>query len=121
MQKIKSIYPYAVINVINTCIGGENSVQGAKRFDDEVLSHQPNVLFINYALNDRGVGLEKSYSAWSEMIKKAKSRNIKVSLITPSPDQSVDYQKWFLVSRQSRENVILCTLRPFHAKSLNPE
>lgn len=92
LKKIKSIYPLAVVNVINTSIGGENSLQGAKRFNEQVLTHQPDVLFIDYALNDRRAGLEKSYIAWNEMIKKAKSSNIKVILITPSPDQSVNYK-----------------------------
>lgn len=91
LKKIKAKYPYAVVNVIVTAIGGENSVQGAKRFEKTVLNHNPDVLFIDYALNDRGVGLSESYKAWDEMIKKAKSKNIKVILLTPSPDQRVDY------------------------------
>lgn len=91
LEELKSNYPYAVVNVIITSIGGENSVSGAKRFDNEVLNYQPDVLFIDYALNDRGVGLAKSYKAWDEMIKKAKKENIKVILLTPSPDQRVDY------------------------------
>ena len=68
LKKIKSIYPYAVVNVIVTAIGGENSVRGAERFQRDVLIHKPDVLFIDYALNDRGVGLEKSHVAWSQMI-----------------------------------------------------
>jgi hypothetical protein len=32
------------------------------------------VFFIDYALNDRGLGLEKSYKAWDEMIKKGKKK-----------------------------------------------
>ena len=91
LQKIKAAYPLAVVNTIVTSIGGENSVKGAKRFDAEVLNHNPDVLFIDYALNDRGAGLEKAYAAWDEMIKKAKSNNIKVILLSPSPDQRVDY------------------------------
>jgi len=91
LEKLKSNYPYAVVNVINTSIGGENSISGARRFDKEVLNHQPDVLFIDCALNDRGAGLEKSYKAWDEMIKKAKRENIKIILLTPSPDQRVDY------------------------------
>ena len=91
LKKIKSQYPYAVVNVIITAVGGENSISGAKRFDNEVLNHQPDVLFIDYALNDRGAGLERSYKAWDEMIKKAKRENIKIILLTPSPDQRVDY------------------------------
>ena len=92
LQKIKEAYPFAVVNTIVTGIGGENSVKGAKRFDAEVLNHNPDVLFIDYALNDRGAGLEKAYAAWDEMIKKAKSNNIKVILLSPSPDQRVDYE-----------------------------
>ena len=91
LKEIKARYPYAVVNVIVTAIGGENSVQGAERFESDVLIHKPDVLFIDYALNDRGVGLEESYDAWNIMIKKAKEQHIKVILLTPSPDQSVDY------------------------------
>lgn len=91
LKKIKALYPYAVVNVIVTAIGGENSIAGAKRFDNEVLNHEPDVLFIDYALNDLGAGLEKSYEAWDEMIKKAKKENTKVILLTPSPDQRIDY------------------------------
>ncbi|MBT5425969.1 MAG: SGNH/GDSL hydrolase family protein [Bacteroidetes bacterium] len=91
LKELKSIYPYAVVNTIVTAIGGENSISGAKRFENDVLVHKPDVLFIDYGLNDRGAGLEKAYAAWDEMIKKAKDQNIKVILLTPSPDQRVDY------------------------------
>ena len=91
LKKIKELYPYAALNVIVTAIGGENSVSGASRFDKDVLIHKPDVLFIDYGLNDRRAGLEKSYKAWDEMIIKAKSKGIKVILLTPSPDQRVDY------------------------------
>ena len=91
LKKVKSIYPHAVVNVIITSIGGENSIEGAKRFKRDVLIHKPDVLFIDYALNDRGAGLEKSYKAWGQMIKKAKKEHIKVILLTPSPDQRVDF------------------------------
>ena len=43
-------------------------------------------------MNDRGVGLEKSYAAWDEMIKKAKNKNIEVLLLSPSPDQREEYE-----------------------------
>ncbi len=85
---LKEFYPNAVINVIVTAIGGENSVQGAARFDREVLSHHPDVLCFDYALNDRGVGLERARLAWIEMIRKAKAANIKVILLSPSPDMA---------------------------------
>lgn len=93
LKELKSIYPYAVINVINTSIGGENSIGGEKRFELDVLNHRPDVLFIDYALNDRRIGLDKSHEAWSQMIRKALKEDIKIILLTPSPDQNVDILK----------------------------
>ena len=90
LQELKKLYPYAVVNVIVTAIGGENSEQGAKRFENDVLVHQPDVLFIDYALNDLGLGAERSRQAWESMIRKAQERNIRVILLTPSPDQRID-------------------------------
>ena len=87
---LKKRYPHAVINVIVTAIGGENSVRGAERFEAEVLTHRPDILLIDYALNDRGVGLEKARAAWVSMIQQAQSRNIKVILLTPTGDHRAD-------------------------------
>lgn len=87
-QEIAEHYPYAVINVITTAIGGENSISGAGRFEKEVLNHCPDVLFIDYALNDRGIGIEASEKAWRNMIEKSLSLGIKIILLTPTPDWS---------------------------------
>lgn len=91
LKKLKTIYPLAVVNVIVTAIGGENSVKGAERFERDVLIHKPDLILIDYSLNDRGVGLEKAYLAWNQMIKSAKNQGVKVILLTPSPDQNVNY------------------------------
>lgn len=88
--KLQRHYPYSVANAITTAIGGENSIQGEKRFKSEVLPHKPDVLFIDYALNDRRIGLEKTKEATEKMIRMALRKHIKVILITPSPDLKVD-------------------------------
>jgi lysophospholipase L1-like esterase len=90
LQQVKSLYPTAVVNVIVTAIGGENSEQGLKRFSKEVLVHRPDVLFIDYALNDRKPGLSKAKAATEKMIRKALKKNILIVLLTPSPDLQVD-------------------------------
>ena len=90
LEQIKSNYPFTVVNIINTSIGGENSESGEKRFESQVLNHKPDVLFIDYALNDRGIGLVRAKIAWEKMIRAALDKNIKVFLLTPSPDQTVD-------------------------------
>jgi len=90
LKELKKQYPYAVINIINTSIGGEESKAGAKRFKSQVLPHQADVLFIDYALNDRQIGLDEAKKAWEKMIKKALKMNIKIILLTPSPDKKLD-------------------------------
>lgn len=90
LKALKALYPNAVINVIVTAIGGENSVQGAKRFRKTVLNHRPDVLFIDYALNDRRLGLEASRKAMEKMIREAQKKHIKVILLTPSADTQVN-------------------------------
>jgi lysophospholipase L1-like esterase len=90
LQQVKSLYPTAVVNVIVTAIGGENSEQGLKRFKKEVLAHRPDVLFIDYALNDRKPGLSKAKMATEKMIRKALKKNIRIILLTPSPDLQVN-------------------------------
>ncbi|WP_158839517.1 SGNH/GDSL hydrolase family protein [Polaribacter sp. L3A8] len=112
LQKLSAKYPTAVINTIKTSIGGENSIQGARRFDEDVLVYKPDVLFIDYSLNDRSQGLEATYAAWDEMIKKAVAKGIKVILLTPSPFRDVDmlstttelYQHTEQVKRLAIEN-----------------
>ena len=87
-RALKDRYPYAVLNVIVTAIGGENSESGAKRFEKDVISLRPEVVTIDYALNDRRIGLPRSEAAWGSMITNAMQHGIKVILLTPTPDLS---------------------------------
>jgi acyl-CoA thioesterase I len=90
LREIKKIYPYAVVNTIVTAIGGETSKSGAERFESDVLNHKPDVLFIDYILNDRLISHKESKDSWEFMIKKTLENNIKLILLTPSPDEEVD-------------------------------
>jgi lysophospholipase L1-like esterase len=90
LKKVNDFYPYSVVNTITTSIGGEQAEQGAKRFKEEVLVYKPDVLFIDYALNDRSIGLERAKIAWEQMIKEALAYGTKVILLTPTPDLKED-------------------------------
>ncbi|MFN3381092.1 MAG: SGNH/GDSL hydrolase family protein [Runella zeae] len=92
LKQLKAEYLHAVVNIINTSIGGEDSQKGAARFETEVLVHRPDVLFIDYALNDRRIGLAEAEKYWREMIGKALQKSVKVILLTPSPDQRVNLE-----------------------------
>jgi lysophospholipase L1-like esterase len=83
---LKERFAYAALNVIVTAIGGENSAEGAARFEREVLCHRPDVVTIDYALNDRRIGLAQAETAWRAMIEQALARGVKVILLTPTHD-----------------------------------
>lgn len=89
---IKERFPFVVSNVIVTAIGGENSLKGAERFRKDALIHKPDILTIDYGLNDRSVGLEVAKVAWERMINEALNENVKVILCTPTWDNNY-YQK----------------------------
>ena len=115
-QELKSRYPHAVINVIVTAIGGEASIAGEARFRNDVLTHRPDVIFIDYALNDRRQEPAKVEAAWISMVRMAKEQKIPVILITPTGDSSAKLddpqdplcQRAELIRRVAKsENVLL--------------
>jgi len=79
-------YPFAVINVITTGIGGESSDNGAKRFSKDILSFHPDIVTIDYGLTDIFIGLEKAEESWISMIKDCQKKGIEVILLTPTAD-----------------------------------
>lgn len=89
--KMAERYQNAVFNVITTSIGGENAVQGATRFNDDVLPHRPDLILIDYALNDRPLPLEEVETAWRSMITDAKTAGIPLVLITPTGANNADF------------------------------
>ena len=89
-RKLNEIYKNAVISPIVTAIGGEQSESGGERFEKDVLVFNPDLIFIDYSLNDRRLGLEKAKTAWESMIRRALEMDIKVILLTPTPDLSED-------------------------------
>lgn len=86
---IKENHPHAVINAIVTAIGGETSVQGAARFERDVLSLRPDVIFIDYALNDRRLPEAEVETAWRAMARAAKAEGVPVVFLTPTGTSGV--------------------------------
>lgn len=45
-------FPQATVNVINAGVGGTSSYLGVHRVDDELLVHNPDLVFVEFAVND---------------------------------------------------------------------
>jgi len=82
-------YPFAPLNVIVTAKGGEDSASGSGRFQNEVLCHRPDVVTIDYGLNDRKLSPPRVRTHWSDMVEQALEVGSRVVLLTPSWDTSV--------------------------------
>ena len=52
MQKFQRRYPHASLRFWDAAVGGQGSQLGIFRLDRDVLSRQPNLLFLEYAVND---------------------------------------------------------------------
>jgi lysophospholipase L1-like esterase len=102
---IKERFPFAVLNVIVTAIGGETSPAGAERFDAEALCHRPSLVTIDYGLNDRRAGLEAAEKAWRRMIESALASGSRVILLTPSWDNTyfTGDEKWKLLEAHAAQ------------------
>lgn len=92
-RRLKERFPLAVVNIVTTAKGGESSDEGAARFENEVLNHRPDVVTLDYALNDRRIGLYSSEAAHRTMIEKARESGAKVILVGPNPDKRVIYDR----------------------------
>jgi acyl-CoA thioesterase I len=60
----------------------------AVRFDRDVLALKLDVVTLDYALNDRRIGLERARTNWVTMITQAQTTGARVILLTPTPDLS---------------------------------
>ncbi|MDR0450547.1 MAG: SGNH/GDSL hydrolase family protein [Treponema sp.] len=102
---IKDRFPFAVVNVIVTAIGGETSPRGAERFHDDALCHKPDLVTIDYGLNDRRAGLAQAGAAWRKMIEAALAKSVKVILLTPSWDTSffAGNEQWSLLESHAAQ------------------
>jgi acyl-CoA thioesterase-1 len=87
-REIKERFPFSIVNVIVTAVGGESSHHGSERFKSDVLCMRPRVVTLDYGLNDRMNALPSTESFWKRMIEEALADDVKIILMTPSWDQS---------------------------------
>lgn len=84
---IKERFPFAVVNVIVTAIGGETSDTGSERFARDVLTHRPDLVTIDYVLNDRGLPLDRVERNWRRMIEETLAAGSALILLTGTFDR----------------------------------
>ncbi len=62
-------YPQAKISEINAAIGGTGSGLGVFRLQHDVLRHRPDLLFVEFAVNDGGAAPEQIYRSMEGIVR----------------------------------------------------
>lgn len=83
-------FPKAGFTFINAGIGGDTAQGGAGRFQSHVLNEKPNVVTINFGMNDAGYGAfneaaNKNYvNKTAAMLEAAEKAGVRVVLMSPN-------------------------------------
>lgn len=84
---LRSLFPSAQVNIINSGISGDTAVNGVKRFERDVAAFHPDLVVIGFALNDSTFdedGKEPYKRAIGELIEKTKKIGAECILLTPN-------------------------------------
>jgi lysophospholipase L1-like esterase len=74
MEYFRRLYPQADISEIHAAIGGTGSMVGVFRMDNDVIPHQPDLLFVEFAVNDGGQAPERIRRAIEGIVRKTWTR-----------------------------------------------
>ena len=77
----RKTFPTAKIEEINAAIGGTGSDLGVFRLKHDVLQHQPDLLFVEFAVNDGGASPENIWRAMEGIIRQTWNANPKTDIV----------------------------------------
>lgn len=69
LQWFRDTYPQAQIKEINAAIGGTGSDLGVYRFGQDVLAHKPDLIFVEFAVNDGGASPENIWRGMEGIVR----------------------------------------------------
>jgi hypothetical protein len=70
LQWLQQRYPNAKLSEINAAIGGTGSDLGVFRYEQDVLRHKPDLVFVEFAVNDGGALPESIYRSMEGIVRK---------------------------------------------------
>ena len=101
-------YPGVRIELINSGISGDTTMDGLARLDWAVLSYEPDLVTINFGINDcvYGLGVEEFEANLVEMIRRIRSGPAsEILLLSSQPLETPPYDRLVLGYYQAIERV----------------
>ncbi|HUS76497.1 MAG TPA: SGNH/GDSL hydrolase family protein [Methanothrix sp.] len=107
-QMLAEKYPEANVEMINSGISGDMSQDGLARLDWAALSYEPDLITINFGINDcvLGLGLEEFEMDLVEMVQRIRAGpNSEILLLSSQPLETPPYDVLVLDYYQAVERV----------------
>ena len=107
-QMLEEKYPEAGVEIINSGISGDTTLDGLSRLDWAVLSYEPDLVTINFGINDcvLGLGLEEFEMNLVEMVRRIRAGpGSEVLLLTSQLLETPPYDRLVLDYYQAIERV----------------
>ena len=107
-QMLKEKYPEAGVEMINSGISGDTTLDGLSRLDWAALSYEPDLVTINFGINDcvLGLGLEEFEMNLVEMVRRIRAEpGSEVLLLSSQPLETPPYDRLVLDYYQAIERV----------------
>ena len=95
-QMLAEKYPEARVEMINSGISGDTSMDGLARLDWSVLSYEPDLVTINFGINDcvLGLDLEEFEMNFVEMVRRIRAGpNSEILLLSSQPLETPPYDR----------------------------
>jgi acyl-CoA thioesterase-1 len=107
-EMLSKKYPDAEVELINSGISGDTSMDGLARLDWAVLSYEPDLVTINFGINDCvwGLGQEEFEANFVEMVRRIQvGPNSEILLLSSQPLETPPYDLLVRDYYQSIERV----------------
>lgn len=107
-QMLVEKYPEAGVEMINSGISGDTTMDGLARLDWAVLSYEPDLISINFGINDcvLGLGLEELEMNLVEMVRRIRAGpGSEILLLSSQPLETPPYDRLVLDYYQAIERV----------------
>ncbi len=91
-----SEYPNAKVNYVNAGIGATGSYIGVHRVDEDVLSKNPDIVFVEFSVNDTTENTQRNIDSYDSLLRKIwnSSQNPAIITIAMTQEDGTSFQEY---------------------------
>ena len=93
---LEEMFPGAKINYINAGVGATGSYYGVYRVEKDLLVHEPDLVFVDFSVNDNGEMVEINQNTYAGLLRKiwASAKNPAIVTIAMTQEDGTSFQEY---------------------------